>query len=231
MHKNTYGFTLIELAVAMFIIVLLLGSILVPLTTQVEQRQISDAQKTLEEIKEVLIGYALTNGYLPCPDTNNDGLEDRVAGRCGAGGTSITGNLPWSDLGIASADVWGNRFRYVINESFARSDIPFSLNTTGTNVRVCTTTVPSCATTLSTTAVAAVLSLGRNGYGATNSLSGAQNPAASSLDEQENYDTDRDVVSRTRTEIGSTVGEFDDIVTWLSKYTLYNRMVTAGKLP
>ena len=36
------GFSLIEVAVVMFIIVLLLGSILVPLTTQVEQRAILD---------------------------------------------------------------------------------------------------------------------------------------------------------------------------------------------
>ena len=34
------GFTLIELAVALFIIVLVLGSLLVPLATQVEQRQV-----------------------------------------------------------------------------------------------------------------------------------------------------------------------------------------------
>ena len=48
------GFTLIELAVALFIIALLLGSILVPLATQVEQRQISETQKTMEEIRDAL---------------------------------------------------------------------------------------------------------------------------------------------------------------------------------
>ena len=47
-----HGFSLIEVAVVLFIIVLLLGSILVPLTTQVEQKQISDTQKTLDEIRE-----------------------------------------------------------------------------------------------------------------------------------------------------------------------------------
>jgi len=31
--------------------------------------------------------------------------------------------------------------------------------------------------------------------------------------------------------VGSTAGEFDDVVTWLGKYTLFNRMVAAGKLP
>lgn len=226
--NNARGFTLIEMAVAIFIIALLLGSLLIPLTTQVEQKQTSDTQKALDEIKEALIGYTLANGYLPCPDTNADGAEDRVAGRCGAGGVSITGNLPWSDLGVAASDVWGNRFRYVVNESFARSDTPFSLNTAGTNVRVCTT--GSCATLLSSTAVAAVLSLGRNGYGATNSIGGT-NAAPTSTDEQENVDADQNVVSRVHTSVDTTAGEFDDIVTWLSRYVLFNRMVLANKLP
>jgi hypothetical protein len=31
--------------------------------------------------------------------------------------------------------------------------------------------------------------------------------------------------------VGSTAGEFDDVVTWLGRYSLYNRMVSAGKLP
>ena len=58
------GFTLIEMAVAVFIITLLLGSILVPLTTQVEQRQISDTQKALEEIKEALDRIRSSHGRL-----------------------------------------------------------------------------------------------------------------------------------------------------------------------
>ena len=56
------GFTLIEIAVAIFVIALLLGSILVPLSNQVEQRQISETQKTLEEIKESIIGFAVAKG-------------------------------------------------------------------------------------------------------------------------------------------------------------------------
>jgi hypothetical protein len=31
--------------------------------------------------------------------------------------------------------------------------------------------------------------------------------------------------------VGSTAGEFDDVVTWISKYALFSRMVAAGKLP
>jgi hypothetical protein len=38
-------------------------------------------------------------------------------------------------------------------------------------------------------------------------------------------------VSRVRSDPGSTGGEFDDLVTWLSENVLYNRMVAAGQLP
>jgi prepilin-type N-terminal cleavage/methylation domain-containing protein len=228
------GFTLIEMAVAVFIIALLLGSILVPLTTQVEQKQISDSQRMLDDIKESLMGYALTNGYIPCPDTNNDGAEDVVVGTglCGTivGGIA-SGNIPWTTLGILSnTDPWGNRFRYVINERYARRSpgTPITLSGGGTDVRICATA--ACATTLSTTAAAAILSLGKNGYGATNGAGGT-NAAPSSADEIENLDTDRDVVSRIPTAVGAAAGEFDDIVTWLSSYVLFNRMVSAGKLP
>lgn len=233
MHK-TRGFTLIELAVAMFILVLLLGSILVPLATQVEQRQISDTQRTLEEAKEALVGFAVVNGYLPCPDTDNDGLENvnAATGICSTVASSIAaGNLPWQTLGVASADVWGNRFRYVVHDRYARRspDSTFTLNTTAPNVRACASA--TCGSILTSTAVAAILSYGKNGYGATNSLSGAANPAATSADELENTNNDRTVVSRVQTPAGTSAGEFDDIVTWLPVYILFNRMITAGKLP
>jgi type II secretory pathway pseudopilin PulG len=231
------GFTLIEIAIATFVLILLLGSLLVPLAAQVEQRQIADTQKTLEEVREALYGFAVANGYLPCPDTDNDGLENvnTGTGQCSTIAASIAGgNLPWQTLGVASADVWGNRFRYVIREEYARRApaTPFSLNTTSANVRVCS--VAACtpaANVLTSTAVAAVFSAGRNGYGATSSLSGGANPAPSSADEVENTDNDRDIVYRVQTALGATAGEFDDIVVWVSLYTLFNRMVSAGKLP
>ena len=231
------GFTLIELAVAIAIITLLLGSLLVPLQTQVAQRQISDTQKALDDFREALLGFAVANGYLPCPDTDNDGLENVAGtGRCSivAGDNSAYGNLPWQTLGITvNADVWGNRFRYSVRDEYARRSpypgAPFSLTTTAPNLRVCETS--TCASILTSSAVAVVLSHGKNGYGATNSLSGTTNPAPTSTDELEDTNNDRTFVSRVMTESGATAGEYDDIVTWLPSYLLFNRMVSAGKLP
>lgn len=239
-RRNIRGFTLVELAIAIFIIALLLGSILVPLATQIEQRQNSETQKTLEEIRDALLGFAATTGYLPCPDTDNDGSEniDTVTGKCLTVVSSIAaGNLPWNTLGLmANADTWGNRFRYVINERYAWRS-PASLVTLsggGTDVRICA--AAGCAGS-GTAVVAAVISTGKNGYGATNSQTSTANPAPTSADERENSGTnpgegeDREVVSRTASATGSTAGEFDDIVISISQYVLFNRMIAAGKLP
>ncbi len=233
-RRANHGFTLIEIAVALFIIVLILGSILVPLATQVEQKQLSDTQKTMAEIKDALLGFAAANGYLPCPDTGINGTENFTAGTgfCTtiAGGIAA-GRLPYATLGLGNSDLWGNRFTYVVNEAFARRvpATPFALTVGGTDVRICTT--QACATTLSTTAVFAVISHGKNGAGAINFTTNAANAASASADEQENYDTDREIVTRPQQTGGLAANEFDDIVIWLSKYTLFNRMVAAGKLP
>lgn len=241
--KNSRGFTLIEMAVALVVIALLLGSILVPLATQVEQRQIGDTQKILEEIKESLVGFALAHGYLPCPDKTaggstppndvaNDGNED-----FNADGTCITaeGNVPWATLGVPGTDPWGNRFRYRVDTDFARRPPGTTFNlATGADLRVCTTAACTASLTSSTTgngAAAVILSHGRNGLGAIHSLTNAANPAPASADELENANGNASFVSRVVTAAGSTAGEFDDIVSWLSKYTLFNRMVAAGKLP
>ena len=98
------GFTLVELAISIFIIALLLGSILVPLSTQVEQRQLTETQKTMEEIRDALLGFAATNGYLPCPDlqvggTPNDGIEDVTgAGVCTTTRLFFSVSCPFGDL-------------------------------------------------------------------------------------------------------------------------------------
>lgn len=237
--RSGQGYTLVELGVALFVITLLLGSLLVPLTTQVEQRQVSETQKTLDDVKETLVGFALANGFLPCPDVTsgagaNDGIED-VSG----GGVCVSneGNLPWVTLGTAQSDVWGSRFHYRADPNFAQrppaSGAPFTL-ASGADLQVCTSA--TCATRLTSTtsgngAAAIILSYGRNAYGAMNAQTGAANAAPTSADELENTNGDTTFVSRPPSAAGAGAGEFDDLVTWVSKYVLFSRMVSAGKLP
>ena len=129
--KNT-GFSLIELAVVMFIMVLLLGSLLVPLQTQVEQRQYSDTEKALNDIRDALLGFAVTYGRLPCADTDGDGNENTP---CAIAPTA-QGLLPWKDLGVTSTDPWGNAWRYRPNRNFSQSFLLSTQSNSADNMRV-----------------------------------------------------------------------------------------------
>ena len=74
------GFTLIEIALSLFIVALLAAVLLAPITTQITQTKISQARTDLDQINEALIGFALAQAKprLPCPDTTGNGLEDRL---------------------------------------------------------------------------------------------------------------------------------------------------------
>lgn len=231
--KHADGFTLIEIAMAVFVITLLLSSILVPLGTQINQRKTSDTQKALNEIKESLIGFALVNGYLPCPaESATNGEEDRTGPDCTGG--KRQGLLPWATLGTPKTDSWGNIFRYSVTPAFASSASPFSFSTP-TDITVQTRTATGIVNVTNLNGVpAVVLSHGKNGYGAFNDQGDAlAPPPASHLDESINATNATTFVSRVTQEAGAagTGGEFDDIVVWLSPNILFNRMVAAGRLP
>lgn len=240
--RTARGFSLIEMAFVLVIITLLLGGLLVPFATQVEQRRIAETNKAMEEIKEALIGFALANGRLPCPDTllSNNGIEDPQGGPCPA---NTVGNLPWATLGVGASDAWGNRFSYQVTPEFADPATRFSLTTMGT-LKICTTNTCPSTSTLANKVPAVIVSHGKNGLGAINA--NIIGPTASTttpigLDEQKNIHfttAGNDFVSRIHTSSRpsctdgtATPCEFDDLVTWLSPNILFNRMVAAGRLP
>jgi prepilin-type N-terminal cleavage/methylation domain-containing protein len=236
------GFTLVEMAIVLMIVGLLLGGILVPLSAQMEQRNISDTQKALSEIKEAIIGYALANGQLPCPADPSiaTGLTNAGISRatCTTAANS-TGVLPWATLGVSETDAWGNRYTYRVTSDFADaignstyggctpSPIPalasFGLCSVG-NLNVLS--AASGGTTIAANVPAIIISHGKNGAGAY-TPNGIQLAVGSNADEQENSDgsTNNNYVSHTST------STFDDLVVWISPNILLNRMVTAGKLP
>lgn len=213
-NNHNSGFTLVELAIVLVIIGLVLSAFLTPLATQLAQARNTEARKDLSEIKEALLGFAVINGRLPCPDTNNDGLEDACPN------TNVTattgGNVPWSTLNTKQLDPWQGRYQYRVNNGFTAA---FVLSTAGSGagqIRVCT--VSACTNTEANNVPFVIFSTGENG---------AILPPAN-LDEQENVDGDKDFVSRDFSNAG---GGFDDIIVWASTNVLMNRMVTSGRLP
>lgn len=196
MHAKR-GFTLVEVAVVVLVITLLLGSLLVPLAAQVDERKTSDTQKALDEAREALIGFAMTNGRLPCPDINGDGLEDVRTGADaasdGCAGGVYLGWLPWATLGVAQTDAWGNRFKYRVTNEFTRrtgdatavtcppagadpNSCTLELTDSG-NLQVHTRNPATKAdVAVAGSAPGVVISFGKNGYGAT-SGDGVAQPA------------------------------------------------------
>jgi len=104
--------------------------------------------KTMEALKtakQALIGYAVTYpddpgldggpGYLPCPDTNNDGQPE---GNCSDATGSTIGRLPhgYTRLGISDLrDGSGERLWYAISENYRygpNKTIPLNSDTEGT---------------------------------------------------------------------------------------------------
>src|SRR5512140_3465759 len=134
------GFTLAELAVALVIIGLLLAGALIPLSTQMEVRNTADTQRTMDQIRETIIGFAQANGRLPCPadgtiaaGSAGAGMEQYAAGMCtGASATTAFGVVPWATLGVPETDAWGRRFSYWVSPIFADATASNTFNCTPT---------------------------------------------------------------------------------------------------
>lgn len=233
--KKNKGFTLLELAISLLIIGLLLAGILGPLSTSIEQKERQRTQDQLEDIRESLIGFAMREGRLPCPDVTvpKDGLEDPAGG--GGGCNSESGNLPYAQLGINSKDAWNREFVYRVTGSYADdvsetgcvtnspTGVSFALCSNQGNIGVRDATGGSI---IAAEVPAVIISHGK----------GRANPSDASSFERENYenssvsgDTMRTVVFRNYS--NASGNEFDDLLLWVSPYVLKNRMVQAGRLP
>ena len=228
------GFTLIECAIGMLIMTFLLSALIPPLTAQIEQRQFNDTQTSLTQISDALTGFAIANGFLPCPDRSsgagaNDGIEDLNAGATNC--AVAEGNIPWATLGVTGSDSWGNYFRYRVTAAFTDRANPFKLNSSGNITVQCPATSCGTPTIYTNSAPAVLVSHGRNGFGAVNSLTRTLNAAPASNDELANSDGNAAFISRTAGAPGAAAGEFDDQIVWLSTAILLNKMITAQKLP
>jgi prepilin-type N-terminal cleavage/methylation domain-containing protein len=247
--RRTAGFTLVEMAVALVVLALLLGSLLIPLQTQVEQRKTTETQRTLELAMEALYGFAAANGRLPCPaSATSNGVEDPVGG--GACAHPFDGFFPAATLGVAPVDAqgylvdaWGvpqNRVRYAVTNT--SPGCAANAYTTAGGMRACWSTITAggaaatlsvCSTAtgiaggncaagavLASTAPAVILSLGKNAP-----------TGGTGADEAHNLNNDRAFVWHTPASGGAPNGEFDDIMVWMSSNVLYSRLISAGQLP
>jgi type II secretory pathway pseudopilin PulG len=227
--RRALGFTLVELAIVLLVVTLLLGSVLVPLNTQLRQRNVAETQRALEDTREALIGYAMANGRLPRPAVSETNPAERPACSINA---ECTGPIPWAVLGTPKTDAWGKVIYYSVSIAFS-ADAGFTMTTSGTR-DVQTRDRAGGWIDLAQDVPAVIWSFGPNNYGKTTDGVDLTDGSASNADEDSNASNDGGsaYISRTLSENTATAGgEFDDQMIWLSRQVLLNRMVAAGRLP
>lgn len=234
MKMNRAGFTLVEMAIVLVIVGLLLGGLLMPLSTQMEQKRISETKKAMDEANEALLGFVVRTGYLPCPAISaTNGLEDRTGSACTGG--KRQGFLPWATLSVAKLDSWNHIFRYSVTPAFTNSATLFTLSTPR-DITINTRDTAGALTSQSAAndIPAVIMSHGVNGLLATTDAGLLMvNTSATNLDEVTNASAaGTSFVTRIiNKNTAAAGGEFDDLVIWLSPNILYSRMVSAQKLP
>jgi len=259
--RRARGFTLAELAIAFLVISLLLGGMLVTLSAQNQARQIAETQRSMENARDALLGFAVRFGRLPCPALDGGPLGGEEARRadaiktcevCAVAAPFCEGMLPAITLGIGPTDrqgylvdAWGNRVRYAVT-NWAHTPPPSVAN--------CPTDFKQCPAFTYANTIASLGMTNAPPFSAAAMLricdSSACNPpvffapavvwspgrshpatGAVSADELENLGvTAGTFIMHEEREPGHALGQFDDLVIWLSPSVLYSRLVSAGAL-
>lgn len=247
------GFTLTELTIVLVIVALLIGGMLLPLSAQRYLQSAKETEGRLADVKDALLGFAAAQGRLPCPAAPPPAGGVESPPGTGLCTNPLDGFVPAATLGLAPTDVqgylldaWGNPIRYsVYSSTISTHANPFTapgkmkaigietLSLSGTTPPVQRDLLYVCASApvkkstecdsesrLTDNAVVVIFASGPNG--ARGAVGG---------DETRNIDNNSVFISHTPTEAGAAGGEFDDLVTWISPNILFNRMISAGRLP
>ena len=117
----------IALVAAVFIMAVLASAAAIAMGVRAtEARRLHITERALAHAKEALIAYAAERpitvavgpGYLPCPDTDDDGWAESTCGSLSGhlGQAERLGRLPWKTLGLADLrDGHGERLWYAVS--------------------------------------------------------------------------------------------------------------------
>ena len=169
------GYNIVEVMIILAVVGLVIGASIVPLRGLWQGNVDREQMEILRSHQDSILGYALIHRtmprevvvtgasgyssryvlpggrpYLPCPDVDGDGYEDRsgapapgvfmddsdyvitdtdnpllIAGNC----LLSRGILPWKTLGVEAADHWGNRYTYAVDDIFSSAVVGFNQDT------------------------------------------------------------------------------------------------------
>lgn len=233
--RFSQAFTLIEVAVVLFIVSLVLTGIISVANTQMANGRIAASKQRSTAIKAALINFIANNNRLPCPanpalpsSNASYGIEATTPGTCtgavnfGAGAAANSrGVIPWVTLGLAddiALDGWGRRFSYQVRLTQTVATQISDKSWTG-NISILNAAAGAVINPTNL-AVVIILSHGENGAGAYLPYTGTRiNPALTGADEQENTDNDLNFVDKNYSE--NIANPFDDIIVWLTPSDLF----------
>ncbi len=230
--RPSRGFTLVEIAIVMVIVGLLLAGVSSQFGTYADNDRYSSTQDYLADARKAMLDYAGVNGYLPCPDTDNDGEGNTGTPAC----ASAEGTLPYVELGLRARTNWEAPVLYAIHQEAASGaaadncspvdhqqtacffdSSSFNLKTgvsTPGDLEVKDST-DAGAQTLAQNLLAVLVSYGSNSQATFVDCA----VGGRSDDEDENCDTDTDFILAI-TRAAEAPEPFDDQLVWLSEFDL-----------
>lgn len=169
------GYNLVEVMIVLVVVGLVIGASIVPLRSLWQADAYRSEEQAMQAIKDAVAGYALSREtirrevavvhssgreikfviaagrpYLPCPDVDSDGYEDRGEIAAPGAGTPMgnvrivsggdnplltkgncalsRGLLPYKTLGVPPADRWGNRYTYEVDDVMGNAVYGFDQN-------------------------------------------------------------------------------------------------------
>ena len=245
--KRQAGFSLVELAVVVFIIGLIASMSFGAIKAQMINSSIRATKGNQDTIRDALVAYLGKYRRLPCPDTDFNGVENRTTpGDATTSCKASFGQVPYNDLGLpktATLDGWDNFFSYQVSNSTAplpNTDWTITNSFHEGNTGVITIKDGSGTDMLSIVAV--VISYGKDGLGAY-TIKGTPNTPPDLTTQPDQYQNSalartgalpnvyyKREYSDNTTVTGGTGGTFDDVVMILGANDLLWPLIKDGAI-
>ncbi|NBX02982.1 MAG: type II secretion system protein [Alphaproteobacteria bacterium] len=201
-HKR--AFSLLELSIVLAVISVLLGGVLNIAAQMTRDKKQAELTMKMDAIEAALIGFRKANNRLPCPADGSLAISDAnfskeaaTPGTCTGGtpaasfsnGNLVGGVVPTRTLGLPDEftfDPWGGRFTYALGKEMTATGAFITYSPTATLATPLTIKTASIGTTISSAALAVVVSHGQNGHGAFQLSGVRKNGGSTNAEEQKN---------------------------------------------